>query len=86
MYGEEKTINILIKILEKKNSKTGYSKWKDILVQGKGIEYEEVMQDLEKENLIVQRHGRFNEVKLKNGLLEQIIKEISKNNLNEKPS
>ncbi len=85
-YGEELVMKILIKILAEKNSSTGYSNWKDILTHGTGRNYEELIQDLEKENLIVQRYGRFNEVKLKNGLLEQIIKDIPQKNLNQNSS
>jgi len=74
IYKEEKTIQILKTILDKKNPKTGYSKWNDVIPENL-TEFEEIMQELENANLIVQRSGPYNEVKLTNGLVEKIIKE-----------
>ena len=55
--------------------KSGWTNWK--FFSGEFIKGENmaIIQELEEKNIIVQRGGRFQWVKLKNGLIEEIIKE-----------
>ena len=64
-------MKILAKILKEKEEEIGWAQWEDIC---KDFEInEELIHNLLDSNLIVQRFGWGNQVKLKDALLEQLI-------------
>ena len=65
---------ILVGIYQSKE-KSGWTNWDFFSGEFTKGENMAIIQELEEKNIIVQREGRFQWVRLKNGLLEEIIKE-----------
>ena len=76
LFSKYEPLPKLQKILETKNLKSGWSQWEN--VSNNLSDLQELVQRMEEKNLILQRFGPFNEVKLKNNLMERLIREINK--------
>ena len=71
LFAKYQPLAQLKKILEKKNVNTGWSEWEH--VSNDLVDLQELIQKMEEKNLIIQRYGLFNQVKLKNKLVENLI-------------
>ena len=72
-FPEQQPMKLLENIVKNKDDKSGWAVWRDVCQGSKFATIEEVIGCLNKSNLIVQRFGPANQVKLANTLLENII-------------
>ena len=70
LHQEQKIVQLLSKIYKERNPLTGWTKMKGLKLNNQGLL---LLKYLEKNNLVVIRNV---EIKLKNGLMERLVKEM----------